>query len=268
MNSLQEVRDDRTVFSLEEFVAVLNELLPRHLPEGRGDDRVRDLVNIRLVRYFATTGLLDEPLKQGREARYTYRHLLQLLVIRRLMAMGHTTSTVKQMTAGRDDAQLEALLHGEAHFAIESRAPSDRPHSDRLVSSPSMQSPMTSAPDWDEPEAEADEAMERAEESVLSEAMEQSEPAPNKALDFLKKIQERQGPSSHSRRAPHRTTGPSAGSGTSGPLPLKRWVRLEMAPGLEVHLREDYELPPSSFERDRLMAAILDEIKARRKPRR
>jgi hypothetical protein len=39
------------------------------------------------------------------------------------------------------------------------------------------------------------------------------------------------------------------------PLPL-RWLRLEIAPGLELNLREDFSFPRSSTERQ----ALLDEV--------
>ncbi|HZJ09143.1 MAG TPA: hypothetical protein VFD39_05570, partial [Trueperaceae bacterium] len=70
-------------WSLDEFVEHTNRLLPELLPK-ESSKRAADPVNQRLVRHYATQGLLDEPLKEGREARYLYRHLLQLLVVRRL----------------------------------------------------------------------------------------------------------------------------------------------------------------------------------------
>ena len=75
-------------WSLEEFVDAANRLLPGFLPAAEdrpgSAGKVRDEVNIRLVRHYANLGLLDDNAREGREARYGFRHLLQLLLVRRL----------------------------------------------------------------------------------------------------------------------------------------------------------------------------------------
>ena len=107
-------------FDLDGFVAASNALLPQFLPDDEGDARLKGEVNVRLVRHLATLGLLDEAGREGREARYEFRHLLQLLVVRRLMAEGHTTSAIKKMTANVGDEQLRALLRGETRAVLQS----------------------------------------------------------------------------------------------------------------------------------------------------
>src|SRR4051794_28350389 len=108
MNSLQ--RENGALFSLDELVAEANRLLPRYLSEQVSDARVRSEVNARLVRHLTTIGVLSEALREGREARYNERHLLQLLAARRLMSEGHGTSTIRQLLADADEAALQALL--------------------------------------------------------------------------------------------------------------------------------------------------------------
>ena len=111
----------RAPFDLDEFVASANALLPQFLPdELEGGARFSGEVNVRLVRHLATLGLLDEAGRAGREARYAMRHLLQLLVVRRLMAEGYTTTAIKKLTANVEDAQLEALLRGETRAVLQS----------------------------------------------------------------------------------------------------------------------------------------------------
>ena len=73
--------------TLDEFAEIANTLLPQYLPLDRSS-RAGDEVNPRLIRHYTTQGLLDPPLKEGREARYVLRHLLQLLALRSLMAGG------------------------------------------------------------------------------------------------------------------------------------------------------------------------------------
>lgn len=114
-------------WNLEELVAEANRQLPRFLPDGRRDSRFREEVNPRLVRHYAGLRLLDDPEKEGKEARYTRRHLLQLLVLRRLLAEGYATSAISALTFRPDEA-LEAIL--ESGPPMLSPAP--------LISNPAM----------------------------------------------------------------------------------------------------------------------------------
>lgn len=122
MNSLQQLAQADPRWSLEEFVHVTNDLLPQFLPQ-EANARVQDEVNPRLVRYYTTQGLLDKPLKQGREARYTYRHLLQLLVIRRLLAEGYSGGAIDRLVSVKSDSELAALLQGGVQLTVEAANP-------------------------------------------------------------------------------------------------------------------------------------------------
>ena len=121
MNDLDQFAS-RAPFDLDGFVETANALLPQFLPDEGGDARLKGEVNVRLVRHLATLGLLDEAGREGREARYEFRHLLQLLVVRRLMAEGHTTSAIKKLTANVSDEQLQALLRGETRAVLRSES--------------------------------------------------------------------------------------------------------------------------------------------------
>src|SRR5690606_19716519 len=112
-------------WSLDDFVERANALLPELLPKDAGK-RAAEPVNQRLVRHYATQGLLDEPLKEGREARYLYRHLLQLLVVRRLLAEGFTATVVGHVLKDRPEGELEGLLTGGLQIELVPReTPSD-----------------------------------------------------------------------------------------------------------------------------------------------
>jgi hypothetical protein len=67
--------------------------------------------------------MLDEPLKEGREARYTYRHLLQVLVVRRLLAEGYGASAIDNLATSKDNADLEALLQGGVQLDLTAANP-------------------------------------------------------------------------------------------------------------------------------------------------
>src|SRR5690554_4486674 len=94
---------------LDDLVEHANRLLLSVLPKEAAG-RAADAVNQRLVRHYTTQGLLDEPLKEGREARYLYRHLLQLLALRRLLAEGFTAVVVGHVLENRSDGELEGLV--------------------------------------------------------------------------------------------------------------------------------------------------------------
>ena len=111
-------------WSLDELVDHANRLLAEVLPKD-ASGRVVEGVNPRLVRHYATQGLVDEPLKEGREARYLYRHLLQLLVVRRLLAEGHTSALAKRVIEGRADEELESLLAGHLTVQLVPERPLD-----------------------------------------------------------------------------------------------------------------------------------------------
>ena len=53
-----------------------------------------DKTNERLVRYYVTEGVIDRPDRQGRDASYNFRHLLQLLTARRMVEHGMSLNVI------------------------------------------------------------------------------------------------------------------------------------------------------------------------------
>lgn len=123
MSMLQQIAQQQPEMVLDRFVEVTNDLLPQFLPDQGSGNRGQEPVNSRLVRHYTTQGWLDKPLKQGREARYTYRHLLQLLVLRRLLAEGYSTSSIGSLIGGQSDAALENILQGGVQLKVEAANP-------------------------------------------------------------------------------------------------------------------------------------------------
>lgn len=77
---------------------------------GAPNGRVRELPDLRTIRYYTTLGLLDRPLEmRGRTALYGRRHLLQLVAIKKLQARGLALSEVQHQLAGMTDAHLEQV---------------------------------------------------------------------------------------------------------------------------------------------------------------
>ncbi|MET9070355.1 MerR family transcriptional regulator, partial [Streptosporangium sandarakinum] len=82
-------------------------------PTAQLSGRVRDVPNERLIRWYATIGLLDPPLtRRGRVALYGRRHLLQLVAVKRRQAEGRTIAEIQAELAGATDRTLEAISSG------------------------------------------------------------------------------------------------------------------------------------------------------------
>lgn len=196
-------------WSLDELVAAANVLLPDFLPAA--DERpgsagkVREEVNVRLVRHYLGQGLLDENAREGREARYRFRHLLQLLLVRRLLTEGYPAAVIAKLIAGKGDAELRALLQGGTSV--------------------------------------------------------NATPA-NPALDFLAKVRSRAGLPPQAAPPPRPVLSAPAPPPSAAPVPSGAWNRLELLPGLEIHVREGFRLPSSPHERERLTRLFLDALQA------
>ncbi|BCM89138.1 hypothetical protein IAD21_00982 [Abditibacteriota bacterium] len=123
ISSVAEARRELQGASLDvdAFIQLVNDLLPRYLAP---DSAEKAAVSVRLARYFQTNGLLDEPFKEGREARYGARHVLQLLAVRRLMANGYSTGSLSDLLRGASDDALQRLIEGETPRVETSTPPS------------------------------------------------------------------------------------------------------------------------------------------------
>ena len=100
--------------TLEELCAeVTAELDRRGLRQAQEDGRVTPAPDIRTVRYYATFGLVDRPVRDGREVRYGRRHVLQILAVKALQAKGMELAEIQGQVYGRSNPELETLLRAE-----------------------------------------------------------------------------------------------------------------------------------------------------------
>lgn len=77
---------------------------------GQPSGRVREVPDLRSIRYYSTLGLLDRPAAfRGRTALYGKRHLAQLVAIKRLQAQGLALSEVQQRLSELDERGLLKL---------------------------------------------------------------------------------------------------------------------------------------------------------------
>ena len=76
----------------------------------------RDVRLVAATRYVMP--LLAEARKEGREARYIFDHLLQVLVVRKLLAEGFSAAAIKKVIEGRSNNELESLLQGSLRIDL------------------------------------------------------------------------------------------------------------------------------------------------------
>jgi hypothetical protein len=102
--------DERTLWTIDELCAQVAEALSvgyAGIPSGR----VRDVPDLRTIRYYTTLGLLDRPAAMcGRKALYGSRHLLQLVAIKHLQARGHSLAAVSERVLGVSDRALRRIV--------------------------------------------------------------------------------------------------------------------------------------------------------------
>ncbi len=92
-----------TIDELRDQVATALAVGYNGVPSGR----VRDVPDLRTIRYYTTLGLLDRPIEmRGRTALYGQKHRLQLVAIKRLQALGHSLLEIQGRLIGRSDSTL------------------------------------------------------------------------------------------------------------------------------------------------------------------
>ena len=192
-------------------VAGLAEAAARILAESgaarQGRGTVTELPDERTVRYYLAEGLIptaDE--KQGTASVFGFRHLLQLLVVKKLQAEGLPIRAIRELAAGKTERQLERLL--------------------------GVENGQASGP------AARGEAL-----GYLESLLQKSSSAPLPGSP----------PPQASRAAP--LASPSAAAGGT-------WARVELEPGLEVHVSDGYLAPQGEGALRRLSQAFLNVLRA------
>jgi DNA-binding transcriptional MerR regulator len=95
---------------IEQLAKLAEQALGQADYDGQLSGRVRDVPDVRTIRYYITLGLLDRPLEmQGRTAFYGPKHLLQLVAIKRLQAQGLPLVDVQQQMLGIGPKKLATL---------------------------------------------------------------------------------------------------------------------------------------------------------------
>jgi DNA-binding transcriptional MerR regulator len=106
---------DDTFWTIDELGERVAEALGGPGYDGVRSGRVRDVPDLRTIRYYTTLGLLDRPAAmRGRTALYGPRHLLQLIAIKVLQARGLSLAAVQERVVGLSNASLRRLTAPEA----------------------------------------------------------------------------------------------------------------------------------------------------------
>jgi DNA-binding transcriptional MerR regulator len=222
------------VWTLDQLVVTANRLLPDYLPKESSGRTVED-VNPRLVRHYTTAGLLPEPRKDGREARYLFDHLLHLLVVRRLLAEGLTSGAIKRVLEGVPGPELERLLAGGVRIEVVPERP---------------------------------EVVDDAKADFLKRLRTRAGLAapPVESSQFTTTTLRSMADSTAPMRPPEPTQQPNAAS----PFRHVDWSRIALLDGLELHVREDFRLPTYRLGDEQiaqLVKAVLLDLEQRRKGR-
>lgn len=98
---------------LDELLARVNQVAAKLLPVGEAvDSRISQTLVPRTFRHYQTLGCVDVPEKHGRNASYGYRHFLQALLIRRLLADGVPARRMPELVSGSGDELKRMILGG------------------------------------------------------------------------------------------------------------------------------------------------------------
>ncbi|MCK9266353.1 MerR family transcriptional regulator [bacterium] len=115
--------------TLDELVIVAAQIIP-HIASEQKRYRVSVYPDERTVRYYINEGLVDKPYEVSESSsRFTYRHLLQILIIKHLQAQYLSLNKIKDMIKDMEEERMEELIiSGQNGYSEYSRlvSPMDR----------------------------------------------------------------------------------------------------------------------------------------------
>ncbi len=110
MSALLKPYQDRNDFDLETLSTVAAGLLP-DLVGRQTRYKVTDTPDLRTLRYYIAEGLLDPTLTYDRGgARFGYRHLLQIVAVKKLQAEYLPIRKIREILSGLDERSLEQVV--------------------------------------------------------------------------------------------------------------------------------------------------------------
>lgn len=110
-NRLEKMEQNDPKMRLPAFVERVNSMTDRFGPKrGNEDGRVTEEFTERTVRHYQSKGIIDPPEKEGKEAIYGFRHVLQALLIRRMLIRKIPADKIATMLEGKENEVYVHLL--------------------------------------------------------------------------------------------------------------------------------------------------------------
>ena len=101
-------------FRINELLNVANNFIVHIAPE-QPSERVSNILTERNVRYYINQGLVDRPTgKDGVSALYEYKHLLQLIALKKLQSAYIPVKKIAGILNGKNESELHQIIQGKA----------------------------------------------------------------------------------------------------------------------------------------------------------
>jgi DNA-binding transcriptional MerR regulator len=214
-SSLEKMRQARFVGAAELAIEAAKILAESGLAQERGT--VSEVPDERTIRYYLTEGLISPAEnKQGTASVFSYRHLLELLVVKKLQSEHLPIRKIRSLVDGRTEGELERLLGAEGGAAVRNDA---RSYLENLLMRPGPTPSGRTAP----------QPLRQPASAQMQAGSAQAAPQPSPPA------------------SPAATT--SGGHGT--------WSRIEIEPGLELHVSNQYQPPREARGLRRLTQSVL-----------
>jgi DNA-binding transcriptional MerR regulator len=215
---LEKVRGEKYVGVAGLAMEAAKILAESGLAQERGT--VSEVPDERTIRYYLTEGLVSPAAeKQGTASVFGYRHLLQLLVVKKLQSEHLPIRKIRDLVDGRTERELERLLGVEGSGAAAKNEALS--YLEKLLTKPAAA-------------AQTPQVLRRA---PSLESLAGSTPPPAAAT------------------APQpQSSAPTMSGGT--------WSRVELEPGLELHVHDRYQPPREAKGLRRVTQALLRVLEA------
>lgn len=222
---------------------------------------VTEYPNERTIRFYITEGLLPpSEMKQGAASVFGYPHLLTLLVIKQLQSDGLPISIIRQLVAGKTLTELEQILSAGAIGV-------------KVISDPAELQEVMSKSEAELTELYGEPVRKIEDQDAINEYIKAK--GGGEAKEYLKSLLaprgrlrddglafSMEGDSDEEATAPPKPDKAILRSAVrrASPKAVESWSRHEIAPGVEVHIRQGYTPPDGDEETTELLKKIKDAL--------
>ena len=228
LENLEQIQEE---WLIDDFVKIANQLLPHYLPEIKGNTKVKEEINPRLVRHYTSQKLMDEPSRKNRYAFYNYRHLLQLLLIRRLLSDGIGAMAIDNLLTDKSNQELKSLLIGGVQIHLATAHPN--------LSKTASKSALEYLAN-----------LKTNQSKNKSTIKQSSNVASQKAFELSSSVYEHSQPSAEVTRKEQLPSDSQSNA--------SQWTHLQVLDGLELNIRNDFMYPNSIKEQQALNQHLIN----------